>query len=298
MFKQLLSKALPFVPKDLVHAFAKKYVAGETLEDGLKVVEDLNSKNIWATMDLLGEFVSDRRRAEEATQAALNNLDALHKRQLRSGISTKLTSQGLDIDDDFCYTNLKKLVEKAKTVDRFVRIDMENSPYTSRTLNQYRKLRAEGFENTGIVLQAYMRRSEEDLKSLLALKPAVRLCKGIYREDAAIAFKGREEIQDNYKKLLTYIFDNEFHAAIATHDDVLIDFARALISKKGVAKDRYEFQMLLGVRDSKRDELVKEGHKVRVYVPYGDDWYGYSIRRLKENPEMAAHILKAIVSRE
>ncbi len=298
MLKSLISKALPFIPKNLVHAFAQKYVAGETLEDGLKVVEDLNSKNIWATMDLLGEFVSDRKRAEQATQAAMDNLEAIHKKNLRSGISTKLTSQGLDIDDDYCYGNLKKLVEKAKAVDRFVRIDMENSPYTTRTLNQYRKLRAEGFENTGIVLQAYMRRSEEDLKSLLALKPDVRLCKGIYREDAAIAFKGREEVQANYKKLLTYMFDNDFHAAIATHDDVLLDFARETIAKRSVAKDRYEFQMLLGVRDNKRDELVKDGHKVRVYVPYGEDWYGYSMRRLKENPEIAAHILKAVISRE
>ncbi len=298
MLKNLISKALPYIPKNLVHVFAQRYVAGETLEDGLKVVEGLNTKDIWATMDLLGEFVSDRSRADAATQAALENLDAIHKRQLRSGISTKLTSQGLDIDDDFCYENLKKLVEKAKQVERFVRIDMENSPYTTRTLNQYRRLRADGFTNTGIVLQAYMRRSEDDLKSLLALKPPVRLCKGIYREDAAIAFKGREEIQENYKKLLNYIFDNGFHAAIATHDDVLLDFARETIAKRNLAKDSYEFQMLLGVRDAMRDELVKEGHRVRVYVPYGDDWYGYSIRRLKENPEIAAHIMKAVITRQ
>ena len=295
MFNQIISQTLPYIPKKVVQWASKKYVAGETLNDAVKIVKGLNEKGIFTTMDVLGEFVSDRAQAMAAAKQSNAVLDAIHSEDLRSGLSVKLTSLGLDIDDEFCFDNLKTLVTKAKKFNRFLRIDMENSPYTSRTLNLYKRLREEKIDNTGVVIQAYMKRSADDIRSLAALKAPVRLCKGIYREDPAIAFKDRVEIQENYKKLLKMLFENGMHAAIATHDDVLIDFAREYIAKKSISKDRYEFQMLLGVRENKRDELVKEGHRMRIYVPFGKDWYGYSIRRLKENPEMAGTIAKAFL---
>ena len=295
MFNELIAKTLPHVPKKLVQWAAKKYVAGETLDDAVKTVLDLTSKNLWSTVDVLGEFVNDRQQAAAASKMSSQVLTAIHKNDLQSGISVKLTSLGLDIDDDFCYQNLKTLVQQARDCNRFVRIDMENSPYTTRTLNQYKRLRADNFSNTGAVIQAYMKRSSDDIDALAPFKTPIRLCKGIYREAASIAFQGREEVQNNYKKLLVQLFENNMHAAIATHDDVLLDFARDYIRKNSISKDRYEFQMLLGVRENKRDELVKEGHRVRIYVPFGKDWYGYSLRRLKENPEMAGTIMKAFI---
>ncbi|MCM2278842.1 MAG: proline dehydrogenase family protein [Oligoflexia bacterium] len=298
MLNSLIVKALPIVPKPVVHWAAKKYVAGATLEDAVQAVRALNDAGATATMDLLGEFVTKRQQAEHCTQVSDQILDAIARNGLRSGLSVKLTSLGFDIDDAFCFENVRALIVKAKALNLFVRLDMENSPYTTRTLDLYRKLRAQGHDNTGVVIQAYMRRSEQDLRDLAPLQASVRLCKGIYREDASIAFKDREEIRENYKRLLAQLFESGMHAAIATHDDPLIDFARDYITRNGIAKDRYEFQMLLGVRENKRDELVREGHKVRVYVPFGNDWYNYSIRRLKENPEVAGHIMKAFLLRE
>ncbi len=295
MLNQIISQTLPYIPKKVVQWASKKYVAGETLDDAVKIVKALNEKGIFATVDVLGEFVSDRAQALSSTQESSFVLDAINQKDLQSGISVKLTSLGLDIDDEFCFENLKSLVTKAKKFNRFLRIDMENSPYTTRTLNLYKRLREEKIDNTGVVIQAYMRRSADDIRSFAPLNVPVRLCKGIYREDPSIAFKDRVEIQENYKKLLVMLFENNMHAAIATHDDVLIDFAREYIAKNTISKDRYEFQMLLGVRENTRDELVKEGHRVRIYVPFGKDWYGYSIRRLKENPEMAVAIAKAFV---
>jgi len=298
MFNELLAKTLPHVPKKLVQWAAKKYVAGETLDDAVNTVLNLTSKNICATVDVLGEFVCDRQQAAAAAKMSSQVLDVIGAKGLRSGISVKLTSLGLDIDDEFCYSNLKALVQQARECKRFLRIDMENSPYTTRTLNQYKRLREENFENIGTVIQAYMKRSAQDIQELAPYKSPVRLCKGIYREAPSIAYQGKKEVQENYKKLLVQLFENDMHAAIATHDDVLLDFARDTIRKNNIAKDRYEFQMLLGVRESKRDELVREGHRVRIYVPFGKDWYGYSLRRLKENPEMAGTIMKAFLTGE
>ncbi|MGK5082637.1 proline dehydrogenase family protein [Bdellovibrionota bacterium FG-1] len=295
MLNQLIAKTLPMVPKAIVYKVARRYVAGNTLDDAMRVVTVLNGKGIQATVDFLGEFVSDRAMAEQATHMASQTLEAISGKNLGSGISLKLTSLGLDIDDEFCFSNLRGLVEQAGRCQRFVRMDMENTPYTTRTLNLYRRLRAEGLNNTGVVIQAYLRRSEADIQSLASLNASVRLCKGIYREAPELSFQKPDEIRENYKRLLQLLFENGMHVAIATHDDPLIDFAQNYIAKHAVSKDRYEFQMLLGVRDSKRDELVSAGHKMRVYVPYGNDWYGYSLRRLRENPEIAGHILKAIV---
>ncbi len=294
MLNALIAKLLPIVPKPIVKAVASRYIAGETINDAVRKVQQLNALGARTTVDVLGEFVESRSQSAEETAMSLTTLDAINAHGLKSGLSIKPTSLGLGIDTEFCYENVRQVVERAQSYGRFVRIDMENSPYTTKTLDLYRRLRSDGFSNTGVVIQAYMRRSEDDIRSLVPLGASVRLCKGIYIESAEIAYKDREEVRNNYKKLLHQLLDNGLYVGIATHDDALIDYARQVLSANGVAKDRYEFQMLLGVRDEKRDELLRQGHKLRVYVPYGGDWYGYSVRRLKENPQMAGHVLKAM----
>lgn len=294
MFNALIAKLLPIVPKPIVRAVAGRYIAGSTVEQAVQTVRQLNAEGAKATIDVLGEFVESRSQSLEETEMSLLTLDAIHQHHLQSGLSIKPTSLGLGIDEDFCYDNVRRVLERAAQYERFVRIDMENSPFTTKTLHLYRRLRADGFDNTGVVIQAYMRRSEQDISSLAELNASVRLCKGIYIEPEAIAYKGRAEVQENYNRLLVQLFDNSMYVGIATHDDVLIDFAREYIAKNAIGHDRYEFQMLMGVREEKRRELVSQGHTVRVYVPYGSDWYGYSVRRLKENPQVAGHIFKAM----
>lgn len=294
MLNQLIARALPIVPKPIVRAVSNRYIAGETIQDAVNTTRKLNSQNASATIDVLGEFVSSRTQAEQEAQMSSGVLEAIGETGIKSGLSVKLTSLGLDIEDEFCYKNVFSLVKKADEIKRFVRLDMENSPYTTKTINFYKRLRSEGLSNTGVVIQAYMRRSEEDIRDLAKLGASLRLCKGIYIEPNDIAFQGREAVQENYKKLLCLAFDNNMYVGIATHDDVLLDFAQNEIAKRSLKSDRYEFQMLLGVREQKRDALIKEGHKMRIYVPFGHDWYGYSVRRLKENPEVAGHIIRAM----
>lgn len=294
MLNWLVANSLSMIPKPIVRRVAKRYIAGESSEDALRVVRDLNQKGIFGTVDVLGEFVKTKNQASQSTQMAHQMLDLLYHHELRSGISVKLTSLGLDIDESFCYSNLRSVMEQGQQLNRFVRIDMENSPYTTRTLDLYKRLRMDGFENTGVVIQACMRRSESDIRDLSSIKAQVRLCKGIYIEPIEIAFRKREEIRENYKKLLNLLFDFEMHVGIATHDEVLIDYAKKTIAVRGLEKKRYEFQMLLGVRESLRNALLGEGYKVRVYVPFGRDWYGYCLRRLKENPEIAGHVIRAL----
>lgn len=294
MLNQLVLKTLPFVPKSIVYLFAKKYIAGPLLEDAVKATKQLMEKGGSSTIDVLGEFVTTRERANHETEMCMEVLDAVSKNNLRTYSSIKPTSLGLGIDFDFGYSNVVKLVKKAKELGIFVRLDMENSPYTTMTLDLYKKLRDSGFDNVGIVIQSYMRRSMDDVKSLLSYKPNIRLCKGIYVESEKIAYKGPEEIRENYRNLLDLMLDNDLYVGIATHDEALLQYALDSIKKRKLAKDQYEFQMLLGVRENRRDEILKLGHNLRVYVPFGVDWYGYSTRRLKENPQMVGHIVKSI----
>ena len=294
MFNELIAKSLPIVPKPIVRKVSSRYIAGETINDAVQTTKRINAAGATGTIDVLGEFVSSRSQAEHEAATSREVLDAIGSHDLKSGLSVKLTSLGLDIEDEFCYRNVKSIVEKAAAIGRFVRLDMETSPYTNKTLDIYRRLRSEGLENTGVVIQAYMRRSEDDIRALVKDKASVRLCKGIYIEPESIAFRARGEVQENYKKLLRLLFDNDMYVGIATHDDELLDFACEEIARRNVPKDRYEFQMLLGVREQKRDALINAGHKMRIYIPFGQDWYGYSVRRLKENPEVAGHIFKAM----
>lgn len=291
---QLIIKTLPLVPKSIVQYFAKKYIAGEELSDAVRVTQMIESEGGMTTIDVLGEFISTKEQALHEKEMCSKVLIAINDYHLQSYLSIKPTSLGLGIDYDFAYNNIKDLVKQASDLGIFIRLDMENSPYTTKTLDIYRSLRAEGFVNVGVVIQAYLYRSEQDIIDLIPLKPSVRLCKGIYVEDKSIAIKDPEGIRENYKKLLRLIVDNGMYPAIATHDEPLIVDAIKLIEDRKLNRDEYEFQMLLGVREERRKQLIKEGHRLRVYVPFGKDWYGYSTRRMKENPNIAGQIFKAI----
>lgn len=296
LFNSLVVATLPIIPKRIVKAVAQRYIAGDRLADAVRVTQDLMRQGACSTIDVLGEFVSSRERATTETASQARVIDAIRDNGLDSYLSVKLTSLGLDIDRDFAYGNLRSLVEKAKSLGLFVRMDMENTPYTDITLDFYRRLRNDGFDNVGVVIQAYLHRSEADIRSLLDYAPSVRLCKGIYVEDASVAIKDPDGIRSNYRKLLTILLSSPSRTHIATHDEQLIVDAERQVKQLRPNGDNVEFQMLLGVREDRRDTLIKGGHRVRIYVPFGDDWYGYSTRRLKENPQVAGYVAKAVLT--
>lgn len=297
MLNKLIVGTLPLLPKSLVYVFAKKYIAGSQLKDAVKVTKDFAKLGGLTTIDVLGEFVDSRERALHEKEMSLKVIETIKKEKLSTYLSIKPTSIGLGIDYDFAYKNIQEIVSKANENGIFVRLDMENSPYTDLTFKVYRSLRDSGLDNVGFVIQAYMKRSISDIENLKAYNPNVRLCKGIYVESAEIAYKDKQEIRENYKKLFTLLINNTSKLGIATHDEELIQYAEDYISHHKTPKDKYEFQMLLGVRENKRDELLKKGHSLRIYVPFGEDWYGYSTRRLNENPEMAGHVFKSLFSK-
>jgi proline dehydrogenase len=290
----LVARSLPLVPKPIVRQVAWRYIAGTTLDDAVRVVRQLARRGATSTIDALGEFVESTEQAEQETNQALATLDAIAKHRLPAYLSIKLTSIGLSIDAALAEENLRRVLDRARTLGIFVRLDMENSPYTTATLNLYRTMRERGYDNLGVVIQAYLYRSEQDVRELAPYQADIRLCKGIYNEDSSIAIKDREGIRANYKRLLRLIVDLGMRVRIATHDEVLIADAERLIAERALERERYEFQMLLGVREQKRDELIGRGYPVRIYVPYGEDWYGYSLRRLKENPQVAGHVFRAL----
>ncbi len=294
MFNQMIVKALPLIPKPVVHIFAKKYIAGDNLSDAVNVTKELMKIGGMSTIDVLGEFVETKDAAIHEKDMALTVLDAIKNEKLDSYLSVKPTSVGLGIDFQFGYENISELIKKAKEYNLWVRLDMENSPFTDMTLDLYKKLRDEGNDNVGLVIQSYMKRSMEDVRNLLEYKPSIRLCKGIYNESPDIAYKDFKKVQENFKSLLDLMLDNNLYVGIATHDEDLLKYALNQIKERKLKREDYEFQMLLGVIEKRRDELLKEGHRLRVYVPFGEDWYGYSTRRLKENPKMAGHIVKSI----
>ncbi|MFZ4620092.1 MAG: proline dehydrogenase family protein [Bacteroidota bacterium] len=293
LINNLIVGTLPYVPKPIVAKFAGKYIAGATLGDAMKTVRALNSMNAMTTIDVLGEDITTKDQAIQSRDGSTSVLTAIAEQKLNSNLSIKLTSLGLKMDKRFCLDNTNLIIETARKSDNFVRIDMEDRTCTDDTLEVYRTMRSR-YEKVGIVIQAYLHRSEKDIRQLVAEKANVRLCKGIYVEPAEVAIKDRKGIQDNYLKLLRILFEGGSYVGIATHDDVLIDGAKKMIEEMKLGKDKYEFQMLLGVRDETRKRLIEEGHKLRVYVPFGKDWYAYSVRRLKENPQMAGHVFKAI----
>jgi len=295
IISKIVAAAIPVIPKFIVGYFARPYIAGESLDDGVKTVAELNAKGILATMDVLGEGVNTREECLFMRGQCEQVLHAIQEHGLDSNLSIKPTQMGLSVDEAFCEENLRVLLDIAKEYGNFVRMDMEDHPYTDSTLHIYKRLRRDYPANVGVVLQSYLRRTENDLKDLVEDGDTnVRLCKGIYVEPEEIAYKTRIEIQDSFKRSIEYGLANNVYFGIATHDDVLIDHAISAVERHGKTREQYEFQMLLGVRHKRRDEIVAQGHRLRVYVPFGDQWYPYSTRRLKENPSMAMHIVKAI----
>jgi len=281
------------LPKPVVYIFAKKYIAGITLQDAVKVVKELNAKGIMATMDVLGESIQNKREALEAKKECLETLQVIYDNRLNANLSVKPTQLGLALDPDFCYNQLDEIITKAKELNNFVRIDMEDSSVTQVTIDVFNKLR-EKHNNTGIVVQAYLKRTLDDVKKLNKSGTNYRLCKGIYVEPAEIAYKDRREVQDNFLAILKQMIDDGNYVGIATHDDYLVDGAKKILKEKNLDKSKYEFQMLYGVKENLRDKINAEGHKIRIYVPYGEQWYAYSIRRLKENPQLAWYITKSV----
>ena len=293
---KLLVSALQRLPESLVKPVAMRYIAGETLEDAVRVGRDLNARKMMATTDVLGENVSTEEESLRAVQACQRVLDAIRKERLKANLSIKLTQFGIKIAESFCYENVKGILQLARDYENFIRIDMEDSSITGPTLNLYERLRGEGFENVGVVIQAYLRRSEEDVKRLIWNRPNVRIVKGIYLEPESIAFTDREEIRRNYLKLLKMLLEAKNYVGIATHDDFLVLDAYQYIREMNLPATAYEFQMLYGVRPRLRDRIVAEGHRMRIYVPFGKQWHSYSIRRFKENPRIARYVLQALIS--
>jgi proline dehydrogenase len=295
----LLDKAivhmLPVVPKPVVQLFSSRYIAGSTLDAAIGVVRALNLDGKMATIDVLGEEITRESEARAIAQAYRDVFTAIELEQLDSNVSVKLTALGLNLSYDLCRENLESVLREAAANHNFVRIDMEDSSTTSETLRLYRDLRESGFANFGVVLQAYLRRTVGDVHALADLMPNVRLCKGIYIEPPSIAFTDYDAVRANYVRSLDALLGAGAYVGIATHDEWLI--GEALKRVKGMSPSQYEFQMLLGVREQRASELVAAGHRVRIYVPFGEHWYRYSLRRLQENPAMAGTIAKATVGR-
>ncbi len=299
MFNKFIAAILPYFPKKFIWIFSRSYISGETIEDAMRVSKDLNSKKIKVSIDVLGEFIKTLDEAESNKQEYLNLIDITYKNKIDGNFSLKPTSFGLLIDKDICYHHIREIIIKAASLGSFIRIDMEDSPCTDDEIALFRKLRSEFPANVGLVIQAYLKRTLNDLRQMLDLNtPEIplnyRLCKGIYVEPAAIAYKKYEEINQHFLEDLEFLFSNKVYVGIATHDKPIIEGAYDLIKKYNVPKNMYEFQMLYGVTPKLRESIVNEGHNMRVYVPFGKQWFGYSTRRLKENPKMASHIIKAI----
>jgi proline dehydrogenase len=290
---------LPLMPKKLVWIFSRKYIAGETLDDAVRVCRELNNEGILITLDLLGEFITRLEQATENKEDYLRIIDRIEREKISGNYSLKPTSFGLLIDEETCYRNIREIVAKAASFNNFVRIDMEDSQCTDMEIRLFRRLHAEFPKNVGLVVQAYMKRTLKDLQEMKDMHSAeiplnFRLCKGIYVEPAAIAYKQYDEINKHYLADLDYMFSTGYYPGIATHDKPLVEGAYKLIEKYKLPKTAYEFQMLYGVTPELRKSIVDKGHRMRVYVPFGKDWFGYSTRRLKENPKMASHIIKAL----
>jgi proline dehydrogenase len=283
------------VPRSIVQRLSAPYIAGAMLDDARALVRRLNDEGKLATVDVLGEEVKGAAEAEAVASAYHAALDAIAADHLRANVSVKLTALGLELDLDLCRSLLATVVADAAARGIFVRIDMEHSGCTDDTLRLYRELREAGRDNVGIVLQAYLRRTLSDVAALAGLRPSVRLCKGIYVEPAAIAFTDRQQIRESFLRALDALLEAGSYVAVATHDEWLIE--RALERVSGLAPDEYELQMLLGVREDRATELVAAGHRLRVYVPYGDRWYEYSLRRLQENPAVAGMVARATLLR-
>ena len=291
LLDRAIVRLLPAVPRPVVRRISRRYIAGERLEEALGVVERLNSEGKTATIDVLGEEITEAGEARAIAAAYHEVFEALERRRLDSNVSVKLTGLGLNLGYDLCRGLLAEVVRHAAEKSNFVRIDMEDSSTTDDTLRLYRELRGEGLDNVGVVLQARLRRTLDDVRALADLRPNVRLCKGIYLEPQSIAYTDFHEIRASFVRCLEALLETASYVGIATHDEFLIAAGRRL------ARERYEFQMLLGVRPELGNALVREGERLRIYVPFGHHWYAYSLRRLQENPKIAGYIAADTIGR-
>ena len=302
MLNKLIANILPHMPKKLVWLFSKRYIAGETIEEGLLASKLLNEKGIEITIDLLGEFIESIDEAEDNKNEYIEIVTRFTDENVKGNFSLKPTMFGLLIDKEICYNYIREIVALAARRNSFVRIDMEDSQCVDIEIEMFRRFKIEFPANVGLVFQSYMRRTLSDLESLTELNTeenplSLRLCKGIYVEPDNVAFQGFGEVQQNFLTDLEFMFKNKMYVGIATHDKFLVNESYKLIEKFNVPKSMYEFQMLFGVTPDLRKSILEKGHLMRVYVPYGKHWFGYSTRRLKENPKMATEIIKALFVR-
>jgi proline dehydrogenase len=290
-------RVLPAVPRPIVRRISGRYIAGSGLPDAIRVVKDLNAQGQMATIDVLGEESASRRETLDIVRAYHDVFEAIERERLDSNVSVKLTGLGLNLAYELCRANLEKVVRHAAESDNFVRIDMEDATCTSDTLQLYREVREAGLDNVGIVLQAYLRRTIRDIRSLAPLRPNVRLCKGIYVESPLIAYRDFDEVRENFVRCLDELLRGGSYVGIATHDTWLISEGQRLVEQHELTREQYEFQMLLGVTERAGDRLVRDGHRLRIYVPFGKEWYRYALRRLQENPKIAGYVAADTVDR-
>ena len=294
LFDKLVVWSIPLIPKSIVGYFSKNYIAGPELADAVRKAKELNALGIMTTMDLLGEESKTNEEAEEAVAEYMRILKTIDNEKLNANLSVKPTQMGLLIDKEFCFQNIRKIVAEATRRNNFVRIDMEDHSTTSNTFSMYLRLKEEFGDHVGTVIQAYLRRTSADINNLIENNANLRFCKGIYVEKRSIAYKQMPIINENYKFNLKKLLHNKCYTGIATHDEILVWYAMSLIERYKLKPDEYEFQMLLGVDEELRQIILDSGHRLRVYVPYGKEWYPYSTRRLKENPKMAGYVVKHI----
>ena len=290
LFDRAIVSVLPAVPKRVVRRISSRYIAGTDVQDACRVVSRLNQAGQMATIDVLGEEITSVDEATGIVREYRYVFETIEREYLDSNVSVKPTALGLKLSESLFRRNLDQVVSHASEIGNFVRIDMEDSSTTDVTLRVYRELREAGLDNVGIVLQAYLRRTLDDIRALADLKPNVRLCKGIYVEPTEVAYQDFGEVRANFVAALAELLDGGAYVGIATHDDWLIEEGKRLVAEHRRERDEYEFQMLLGVRERVGAALVEEGHRLRIYVPYGEQWYAYSLRRLQENPKIAGYI--------
>ncbi|MCR2823099.1 proline dehydrogenase [Lederbergia panacisoli] len=275
---------------------ASKFVAGETIEEAIRVIKELNNKGLSVTIDFLGEFVDSEKEANVMADNSIRAIEAIRGEELNSQLSLKLTSMGLDISEDLVLYNMRRIMDAAGKNNVFVTIDMEDYARCEKTLHIYKVLKSE-YANIGTVLQAYLYRTEQDINDLDKYSPNLRLVKGAYKESAEVAFPVKEEVDENFKKMIaTHILNGNF-TAVATHDETIIEYMKQFVLEHKIDNDLFEFQMLYGIRSDRQLELVNEGYNMRVYVPYGTDWYGYFMRRLAERPANVAFVLKGLLKK-
>lgn len=275
---------------------AARFVAGESIEQAVHVIKELNRKGLCVTVDYLGEFIDNEAEAKAMADHCVEAIEAIGKQKLDAQLSLKATSMGLDLSSEVVLENMQRILQAAKDHDVFVTIDMEDYARCEKTISLFKELRTK-HQHIGTVLQAYLYRTANDIEQLKNYKPNLRLVKGAYKEPSEVAFPKKSDVDDNYKKIIKAHLLNGNYTAIATHDEAMIDYTKRLVEEHHISKDLFEFQMLFGIRNERQIELAKEGYKMRVYVPYGTDWYGYFMRRLAERPANVAFVLKGMLKK-